>query len=222
MINNFIKFTLLSTAIVLVGCDGTLLKTTVEQPEETPTITPAPEVVEKSSYLPCETACSDEEINANIDFWLESNDSLGFYQWFNVALPQNNKLIYKQLTAKHAEMAEDPIANLYLSLILSHPDTKYRDTAKAIFHVNKFQKNSLQKDRNYQFSLFISRQLRDRRNMVSQRFKLRERNIQLEHELTEAQKNNAATKNQLEQLKTIEKSLLKQQSQETKKYRVVK
>ena len=170
----------------------------------------------------CQELCSEEILRQEIKFWIHNNDGLGFFKWLNPAIKNNGKNIVKLLLDEQTENKNEPFTNLFLSLTLSYPGTGFRNTNKALSSLDIFEKNWLSDDQNKYFSLFIRTQLEDRMRMVEQRSELRKKISSLEKNLAQEQNNAVATKTQLDQLKSVEKSLLRQQSEETKKYRVVK
>ena len=208
---------LITTALTLLltGCENLPIEQSAHEPIEKPR-QPA------KTYTDCSTKCSSDTLKSEVFHWINNNNGLGFFQWLDQSIAENGQEIVTLLSNEQALNKNEPFTNLFLSLTLSYPGTEFRNTNQALESLQIFEKNWLHNDQNKNFSLFLKRQLEDRKNMVEQRSELRRKLVETKKELEKEQGNAVAAKTQLDQLKSVEKSLLRQQSEETKKYRVVK
>lgn len=212
--NHVLKISLVFAALILAGCETTFPKQQPIQHEKTATPIKAP--------TSCAETCDRQQLKSALAQLLKNRDGLDFFIWLDQSIAKNDTAILELLSNEQALNPKAPFTNLFLALTLSYPGTDFRDTSQAIEKLTIFQRNWTKQDKNTQFALFSLRQLQDRKNMIAQRTSLRERITELESSLNQERDNASTTKEQLDQLKTIEKSLLRQQSQDTKKYRVVK
>lgn len=223
MHKTIICITLLTSLALLAGCENTLVK---KQPEPAPPPPPVeikPVMPDPARYTECSDTCAEDQIDENLSYWVAQNNSLAFYQWLKNAIDKNANLIVKAMKDRHEQTPEDAGLNLYYALVLSYPDTKHRNTYRAIARLKTYMDNHTEPNsNNHQFAQFVQTSLLERSSMLSQRTKLREQVAKLEKDLTQEKGSSAETRKQLNQLKSIEKSLLEKQTQETKKYRVVK
>lgn len=201
--------------LLLTGCENLPIKE------------PAPEPIEKpqqaiKAKTSCSIKCSSDTLKSEVFHWINNNNGLGFFQWLDQSIAENGQEIVALLSNEQTLNKNEPFTNLFLSLALSYPGTDFRNTNQALESLQVFEQNWLHNDQNKEFSLFLKRQLEDRKNMVEQRSELRKKLVEAKKELEKEQDNAVAAKTQLDQLKSVEKSLLRQQSEETKKYRVVK
>ena len=213
--NHALKTSLVFAALILAGCETTPSTQQPTQHQEKP-------VTHTKTAISCAETCDTEQLKNSLAQLLKNRDGLDFFIWLDQSIAKNDTAILELLSNEHALNPKAPFTNLFLALTLSYPGTDFRDTNKAIEKLTTFQRNWDKQDKNTQFALFSLRQLQDRKNMIAQRTSLRERITELEDSLNQERDNASTTKEQLDQLKTIEKSLLRQQSQDTKKYRVVK
>lgn len=149
-------------------------------------------------------------------------NALEYFTWLDQSIAKNGIEILTLLVNEQELNNNNPFTNLFLSLTLSHPNTNFRNTKKALTHLKTFEANWIDEDQNKQFGLFLKQQLEDRKRMVNQRSSLRKKLADAKQQLSAEQSSAVEAKTKLDQLKSAEKSLLRQQSEETKKYRVVK
>jgi len=207
--------TLTATTLVLLvaGCENLPKKQTETKIIDEP---------KQQVSFDCNIKCSNETLKKELSYWINTNDGLGFFTWLDQSIAENGKEIVTALTNEQVLNKNEPFTNLFLSLTLSYPGTDFRDTNRSLSSLKIFEQSWLSDDQNKRFGLFLKRQLEDRKRMVEQRSDLRRKLAEVKQELTKEQDSAVAAKTQLDQLKSVEKSLLRQQSEETKKYRVVK
>lgn len=138
----------------------------------------------------CNEKFSDPQFREILSYWVTSKDSLG---------------VFIQELKKN-----EPITNLVLALILSHPKTSFRNTEQALRRLNFFDHHWSNDDHNKRFDTFLKKQLEDRKRMLDKHKVLRLKIAEFKQGLTQEQDKASAAKAPLNQLKLIKKSLLLQ------------
>ena len=225
---NTCKFVLATLSTLIIGCENLpqnpSAPTVIEEEKPSPINDISNEETSLSDAVTfdCSIKCSNDTLKTALSSFLEDNNGPGYFTWLDQSIVENGKDIVTLLLNEQELDNNNPFVSLFLALTLSYPNSGFRDTNKALANLDTFEKNWSDDDANKRFSLLLKKQLEDRKRMVNQRGALRKELADVKQQLALEQDNAIEAKTQLNKLKSVEKSLLRQQSEETKKYRVVK